>query len=102
MTLPPLPETFYGENVTVKVDVKEQPKRKSRLDEICGGWKDDERSTEEIIREIYESRVMEQKPKRSFEELCGVWGNDEDREDVDRMVAAIHESRLLGTKREPL
>jgi hypothetical protein len=66
ITLPPLPETFYGENVTVKVDVKEQRHR------------------------------------RSFEELCGVWGNEEDCEDVDRMVAAIHEGRLLGTEREPL
>ena len=42
------------------------------------------------------------KPKRSFEELCGVWGKEEDREDVDRMVAAIHEGRLLGTERESL
>ena len=66
ITLPPLPETFYGENVTVNVDMKTPPH------------------------------------KRSFEELCGVWGNEEDRDDVDRMVAAIHESRLLGTKREPL
>ena len=64
--LPPLPETFYGESVTVNVDTNDQPR------------------------------------KRSFEELCGVWGNEEDRDDVDRMVAAIHESRLFGTKREPL
>jgi len=67
ITLPLLPETFYGESVTIKVDVNDQPKR-----------------------------------KRSFEELCGVWGNEEDREDVDRMVTAIHESRLLEMKREPL
>jgi hypothetical protein len=40
--------------------------------------------------------------KRSFEELCGVWGKEEDREDIDQMVAAIHEGRLLGTEREPL
>jgi hypothetical protein len=99
MTLPPLPETFYGENVTVKIDVNELPKRKSRLDEICDGWKDDERSTEEIIRDIYEARTA---GICSFEELCGVWGKEEDREDVDRMVAAIHEGRLLGTEREPL
>ena len=58
VTLPPLPETFYGENISVKVDVSNQPKRKSLLDEICGGWADDERSTEEIIREIYESRTI--------------------------------------------
>ena len=58
ITIPPLPETFYGENVIVKVDMNDQPKRKSRLDEICGGWADDERSTEEIIRDIYESRTI--------------------------------------------
>ena len=58
MTLPPLPEAFHGENVTVKVDVNAPPKRQSRLDEICGGWKDDDRSTEKIIRDIYESRTI--------------------------------------------
>ena len=44
----------------------------------------------------------EQRAKRSFEELCGAWGNEEDREDIDRMVAAIYESRSLRTEREPL
>ena len=66
IALPPLPEIFFGERVTVKINVKDSPLR------------------------------------RSFEELCGVWGNEEDQEDVDRMVAAIHEGRLLGTEREPL
>ena len=72
ITLPSLPETFYGEDITVKID-------------------------EEIIREIYEARtigrereLLSEKNKRSFEELCGVWGNEEDRADIDRMVAAIH------------
>ena len=41
-------------------------------------------------------------PKRSFEELYSVWGNEDDREDVERMVAAIHEGRLLETEREAL
>ena len=60
MTLPPLPETFYGENVTVKVDVKEQAKKRERkraFEELCDAWCADERSTEEIIRDIYESRT---------------------------------------------
>ena len=39
---------------------------------------------------------------RSFEELCGILGKEEDREDIARMVAAIHEGRLLGTERESL
>jgi NAD dependent epimerase/dehydratase family enzyme len=56
ITLPPLPLDFYGEDVVVNIDMDDQPKRKSFLDEICGGWEDDERATEEIIREIYESR----------------------------------------------
>ena len=42
------------------------------------------------------------KLKRSLRELCGIWDNEEDREDIDRMVAAIHEGRLLGTEREGL
>ena len=42
------------------------------------------------------------KPKRSLRELCGIWDNEEDREDIDRMVAAIHEGRLLGREIEPL
>ena len=72
MALPPLPETFYGENISVKIDVSDQLQR------------------------------ADVPPRRSFEELCGVWGHEEDREDVDRMVAAIHESRLLNTEREQL
>ena len=67
ITFPPLPETFRGEEVTVKVDVNTEPK-----------------------------------PKRTFAELCGAWGKEEDREEIDRMVAAIHEGRLLGTERESL
>ena len=58
MALPPLPETFYGENVTVNVDVSPKPKRKISLDELCGAWCDEERTTEEIIREIYEARTI--------------------------------------------
>jgi hypothetical protein len=45
---------------------------------------------------------LKQKKKRAFKEICGVWGKEEEREDVDRMVAAIHEGRLLGTEREAL
>jgi len=98
MTLPPLPAVFHGENVTVNVDVNAPSKHPSRLDEICGGWKDDSRSTEEIIRNIYENRTnnVNAPPCRcSFEELCGVWGNEEDHEDVDRMVAAIQENSTI-------
>ena len=58
LTLPQLPETFRGENVTVKIDMNPKPKRESFLDEICGGWDDDPRTTEEIIRDIYENRTM--------------------------------------------
>lgn len=34
------------------------PKKEISLSEICGGWADDERTTEEIIKEIYESRTF--------------------------------------------
>jgi hypothetical protein len=54
----PLPDSFRGENVTVKVDVSPEPKREISLDELCGAWCDDERTTEEIIREIYEARTI--------------------------------------------
>ena len=58
MTLPPLPETFYGENVTVKVDVNDQQKPKSSFEALCDAWCADERSTEEIISDIYKSRTF--------------------------------------------
>ena len=58
MTLPPLPETFYGEDVIVKIDKNPKQQCDSFLDIICGGWNDDSRTTEEIIREIYESRTI--------------------------------------------
>jgi len=54
----PLPDSFRDENISVQVDVTPKPKRESFLDEICGGWADDERTTEEIIREIYEARTI--------------------------------------------
>ena len=58
IALPPLPDSFRGEDITVKVDVNPNPKRESLLDEISGaGRTNDERSAEEIIREIYESRT---------------------------------------------
>ena len=60
ITIPPLPPDLYGEDVVVKIDIGNKPKRKSFLDEICGGWDEDERSTEAIIRDIYESRTIGQ------------------------------------------
>ena len=59
ITLPPLPNSFRNEDITVNIDVSPKSKREIALDEICGaGWTDDERSTEEIIREIYEARTV--------------------------------------------
>ena len=51
-----LPDSFRGEDITVNVN--RNTKREISLDELCGAWCDDERSTEEIIREIYESRTI--------------------------------------------
>ena len=58
MTLPPLPEMFYGEHVTIKVDMNDQQKPKSSFEALCDAWCADERSTEEIIRDIYDSRTL--------------------------------------------
>jgi len=99
ITLPPHAKDIYGKDVVLNIAVDDKPKHDSPLEGICGGWADDKRSTEEIIRDIYESRTI---GKRSFEELCGVWSGEENDEDVDRMVAAIHEGRLLGTEQETL
>ena len=62
ITLPPLPEIFFGENIIVKIDKQEKEKqsaqeRKRAFDELCKAWREDERSTEEILRDIYESRT---------------------------------------------
>ena len=66
ITFPPLPETFRGEEVTVKVDVNaeqtendraKKQERKPAFEELCDAWCADERSAEEIIRDIYESRT---------------------------------------------
>ena len=62
IALPPFPETFFGENVTVKIDRQEKEKlsaqeRKRAFEELCKPWREDERSTEEILRDIYESRT---------------------------------------------
>jgi hypothetical protein len=58
ITLPLDARDFYGEIVSVNVDRNAKPKREISLDEICGGWRNDERTTEEIIRDIYESRTI--------------------------------------------
>ena len=110
ITLPPDVMDFYGKSVLVNVDVDDIHQRTISFEELCDAWCADERSAEDVIRDIYESRTIgrereplsERKTKRSFEELCGAWGKEEDREDIARMVAAIHEGRLLGTERETL
>ena len=58
IALPLMPETFHGEDVTVRIDINAKQQCDSFLDIICGGWNDDSRTTEEIIREIYESRTV--------------------------------------------
>ena len=58
ITLPPLPAVFYGENVTVNVDMNDRQKPKSSFEAQCDAWCADERSTDEIIRDIYESRTF--------------------------------------------
>ena len=65
----PLPETFRGENVTIKVDVN----NKISLDEICGGWADDDwpTPTDEQLEKMYTmSRgVLEGMTREEFDQL---------------------------------
>ena len=110
----PLPDSFRGEDITVKVDVRPKPKREISLDELCGAWCDDERTTEEIISEIYESRTVshrqeevsatdqakKQERKRAFEELCDAWCADE--RSTEEIIRDIYESRTSGRERGPL
>jgi len=56
ITFPTLPADFYGEDVVVNVNVK--PKSKRSFEDLCDAWCEDERSTEEIIRDIYDSRTI--------------------------------------------
>jgi len=78
ITLPPQAENLYGKVVVVNVDLpsEQKPKRsfeekkqtakdrtkkqerKRAFEELCDAWCADERSTEEIIRDIYESRTI--------------------------------------------
>jgi hypothetical protein len=58
ITLPPSARNLYGKNVVVNVDIDDKPKRKNSFEELCDAWCADERSTEEIIRDIYESRTI--------------------------------------------
>ncbi|HBT76988.1 MAG TPA: hypothetical protein DEB39_08700 [Planctomycetaceae bacterium] len=43
------------------------------VDEICGGWADDERRAEEMIRDIYESRTFEREREPLYTEAGPVF-----------------------------
>ena len=58
ITLPPQAENLYGKIVVVNVDLPSEQKSKRAFEELCDAWCSDERSTEEIIRDIYESRTI--------------------------------------------
>ncbi len=65
-----LPPEYCNHKVVVHIeDVKKEDvgmtdkrnkkqERKRAFDELCGAWREDERSAEEIIRDIYESRTF--------------------------------------------
>jgi len=60
ITLPPDAMNFYGKKVVVNVDVDvdDNPQRNISFEELCDAWCADERSAEEVIRDIYESRTV--------------------------------------------
>ena len=58
ITLPPQAEKLYGKVVVVNLDLPSEQKTKRSFEELCDAWCADERSTEEIIRDIYESRTI--------------------------------------------
>ena len=75
ITLPLQAENLYGKVVEVNVDLPSEQKskrsfeeeakdlakkqeRKRAFEKLCDAWCADERSTEEIIRDIYESRTI--------------------------------------------
>jgi len=109
LALPPLPETFYGENVTVKVDVNDLPCRRS-AEELCGVWGNEEDRTDvnRMVAAIHENctigREKEKQSaherKRAFEELCGAWREDE--RSTEEILCDIYESRTGSREREPL
>jgi hypothetical protein len=97
----PLPDSFRGGDISVRVDVRPKAKSEISLDELCGaGWVDDERSTDEIIREIYEARTDTQEQKRVFEELCKPWREDE--RSTEEIIRDIYESRTRIREMEAL
>jgi hypothetical protein len=65
ITLPPDAKNLYGKSVKVNVDADDMPPRKNSFEGLCDTWCADERSAEEIVRDIYSSRANE-----SFEEFC--------------------------------
>jgi len=58
ITLPPDAMNLYGKNVRIHVDVDDKSQRKNSFEQLCDAWCADERTTEEIIRDIYESRTI--------------------------------------------
>ena len=110
ITLPPLPATFYGEDVTVNVDVRLKPKREISLDELCGAWgnEEDRDDVDRMVAAIHEGRIIGQEKdkqstqerKRAFEELCDAWCADE--RSTEEIIRDIYESRTIGRERDPL
>jgi hypothetical protein len=58
ITLPPDAMNFYGKSVVVNVDVDDKPQRKNSFEELCDAWCADERSAEDVVRDIYEARTV--------------------------------------------
>ena len=58
ITLPPDAMNLFGKRVKINVDVDDKSQQKISFEELCDAWCADERSAEDIIRDIYESRTI--------------------------------------------
>jgi hypothetical protein len=58
ITLPPDAINLYGKNVKINVDVDNMSQQQISFEELCDAWCADERSADEVIRDIYESRTI--------------------------------------------
>jgi hypothetical protein len=55
--LPPYVKSLYGHDVVMSIRLNCEQKPKRSFEELCDAWCADPRSTEEIIRDIYDSRT---------------------------------------------
>jgi hypothetical protein len=66
--LPMSAQTLYGKDVVLNIGV-DGGQSATKFEELCDVWCADERSTEEIIRDIYESRTLGRERERTIRNI---------------------------------